>query len=169
MTPRTGWLYFEHPHIQVTQLTWACVRGRTRLLQKLKLGFMNAYQLANNKKGDSDKVIRAIMKRERDSSWPVASDLSIRSVLFDDPSYWIITLGASMITVGTCSRTWTFMKQGQYHWYRSLRLTYSFRILDDPSYWMIILWKSAHPGRTVDAGVRMTAHAFAAKVTVGIY
>ena len=46
---------------------------------------------------------------------------------------------------------------------------HSFRIVDDSFHWMNLFFKFKHQGRAVDAGVHVSAHAFAAKVKVGIY
>ena len=48
MTPSTGWIYFSNSNIKVAQLTRVCMWVRTRLLQKLKLGFIRACLLAKN-------------------------------------------------------------------------------------------------------------------------
>ena len=58
MTPPTEWQYFEHPQIQVTQLTRACVWVRVcaRVCCKSwKLGFILAYLLAKTHIHKSEK------------------------------------------------------------------------------------------------------------------
>ena len=106
---------------------------------------------------------------KRQSHWYRSLRLIHSFRMFDNSSQWTTTLGASMITVVTCSRSCKSINKGPSHWYRSLRLIHSFQMLDDPSYWMTIFRKTANTGHTVDAGVRMSAHAFAAKVKVWIY